>query len=706
MTRNSPQTPDSDDPWGQLEADLFGIEVGKEHTAHERVASEVPLETPPQASIAIPKPLEDDDFGDFGAGLVEELAPSPRAARRSVSAAESSRPPVERPAGERPARSDRARKPERAEEVAPVEAAPVERVERPARAQRPPRHVERPAEPVEAVEPPVAKAPVAKTSVAKTAPKKPVKDDFADFDEGPTDEDLDAAIDEDVDDVDEAEAKSPPSPEDDPYWDALANWNWQDDDRSSKPRDGEDRGRPASSGGDRSRGDRGGRGRADRSRPDRSGSDRAPAERPQPPARETRAASAPEERPAGERVPASRRSGPDRAHSDRERPAERERTPERSEPIETPRSVSPAAAREPDPREPDTEESEESIDVTSRRRDRRRSRRQGPATAAEETPKPVAPKTISLSDLDPDFEAGDDAWPHEETRAAVSDNRARIVESDPDFDDSSAEGEGESGEASDEEGEGQARRKRGRKRRRRPERPAVAKSELSVDEDLKHLEDDSFEPSADEELDSKSADPEGDEEESAEDRAKRSRRRRRRGRNDRPERPAPVVAARVEPDLDLDDEEAEDVEDPFVDESDLDFDDEAPPRKKNVRQRPARVAATVRKVVDEDEEEDDEGEPEPLVSYDDVPSWEEAISYLLNPSMVEGVAGDRTSQERGVENRGAERTPERADRGRAPDRAPREAGPRDNGPREGGPREGGPREGGSRPPRRSPRRDA
>lgn len=703
MTRNSAQTPDSDDPWGQLEADLFGVEVGKEHTAHERVASEELLDVPPQASIVIPKPLEDDDFGDFGAGLVEELAPAPRISRRSESSAPAAKASAQSDrssASERPARADRARKPERTEEAAPAERLekPAERLEKPERPARSERSApsERLAKPVEPVEPPPAKS--AGSVAAKAGSKKLPKDDFVDFDfdDGPTDEDLDASIDDDVDTVDEVEAKTPPSPEDDPYWDALANWNWQEDDRSSKPRDSDDRSRPATSS---SRGDRGpsrgrsDRGRSDRSSADRSVADRAPverplSERPSAPSRESRASSAPEERPA-ERTPAARRSGSDRDRSDRERTPEKERV----DPVDVPRSVSPALSRE-----PEGEEVEESIDVSPRRRDRRRSRRQGPAATTPETP-----KTISLNALDPDFEPADEAWPQEvpESRAAVSDPRARIVETDLDFDEPVIDEDVDTAdsEESAEEAEEQPRRKRGRRRRRRPDRPDSAKAESSVDEDLKHLEGESFDAGSDEDLDGKPIDVEGEEEESAEDRAKRPRRRRRRGgRSDRPERPAAVPAARVEPDLDIDEEDDLE-EDPFVDESDLDFEEEEAPRKRPVRQRSARTAPAVRKTVDEDE---DEGEPEPQVSYDDVPSWEEAISYLLNPSMVEATAGDRTSQERGVENRGAERVPERVDRGRpAAERAPRESGPRENGPREGGPREGG-----SRPPRRGPRRDA
>ena len=40
-----------------------------------------------------------------------------------------------------------------------------------------------------------------------------------------------------------------------------------------------------------------------------------------------------------------------------------------------------------------------------------------------------------------------------------------------------------------------------------------------------------------------------------------------------------------------------------------------------------------------DDTADDEGDSEELdVSYGHVPSWEEAISYLLNPSLVEAVS--------------------------------------------------------------------
>lgn len=727
MTRNSTKISDADDPWGQLEADLFGIEVGKEHTAHERVVSEPIFESPPDVSNAIPKPLEDDDFGDFGAGLVEEMERTPRRAHIPVQ-------PMESAKSERPAKLDRASSTGRTTDSAGSgDFDDLEAYDRPTKSSRSESADREKAGRVETERPVRSEgSPSKPVRVAKSAPKKPFKDDLADFsfDEDSSDDELEAAIeidDEDLDDdTDEdtdveasAVSKGPPSPEDDPYWDALANWNWQEDDRPGKPRTAEDRARrPGSSTSRptdrtppdglpghvpsrvpvRAQGDRPSRGRKESARPERSASDRSLAERATtdhvpPPVREARPTSASAER-SGERTPTVRRSAP-----------------ERDDAVESPR-LDAAAADEP--------EVEEEIipDVSSRRRDRRRSRRQvGPASSPAEEQ-----KTISLDDLDPDFVAGNDAWPAEipETRTtSFSASPEAVAEEDLDFDQPSAE-EGESEEEElVEGGEDQPRRKRSRRRRRRPESGPGRDSgnvESNVDEDIKHLEDDGFGSSLDDDLDSEPSPIEGDEEEeSSEDRARRPRRRRRRVRNDRAERPAEAPAARrsaphkndSEVESELVDSEI-DEESPFVEDTDFDFEADEPPRAKRPSRRPARPAV----VVIRDEDDDDDGEPEPLISYDDVPSWEEAISYLLNPTMVESFAGDRASSERGVENRGGDRIPDRPrpHERAASERAPREPsardnGPRENAPRENAPREGGPREGGQRPGRR-PRRDS
>ncbi len=54
-------------------------------------------------------------------------------------------------------------------------------------------------------------------------------------------------------------------------------------------------------------------------------------------------------------------------------------------------------------------------------------------------------------------------------------------------------------------------------------------------------------------------------------------------------------------------------------------------------------------VPDLDDDGDDES-GEPLVSYENVPSWEEAISYLLHPNQVqvEPGAGGSSSPPRGA----------------------------------------------------------
>ena len=139
MTRNSANSSNADDSWEQLEADLFGIEVGKEYTAAERIASEPAPDVPAQADVIVPKPIEDDDFGDFGAGLGETASAEPRRAPSKP------KPPA-----------PRAKPVAKAPEPAPAKVAPVE-------------------------------------------PPAPV--DF-DLDDGPTDEDLDDASEDDEADDD------------------------------------------------------------------------------------------------------------------------------------------------------------------------------------------------------------------------------------------------------------------------------------------------------------------------------------------------------------------------------------------------------------------------------------------------------------------------------------------------------------------------
>lgn len=46
--------------------------------------------------------------------------------------------------------------------------------------------------------------------------------------------------------------------------------------------------------------------------------------------------------------------------------------------------------------------------------------------------------------------------------------------------------------------------------------------------------------------------------------------------------------------------------------------------------------------------DDDDGDAnEPVVNYDDVPTWEEAISYLLHPNQVEAEGGGSPPPSRG-----------------------------------------------------------
>lgn len=592
MTRNPANNSSADDSWEQLEADLFGVEAGKEYTAAERVASEPAPDVPSQPDVIVAKPIEDDDFGDFGAGLVE---PAPVAPRRAPA---KSKPPA-----------PRAKPVAKAPEPEPVKASKIE----------PPPAVE-----------------------------------FG-FDDSATDEDLDAASDDDeVDDEVEASA-----PEDDPYWDALANWNWQEDDRSGKPRGDASRDRPRQP----SRSDSGGPRRSDRSRsPSSSGS----SERRSPPSREARPAAEERTHSAHRRSPVDR----DRSRSDEALPVE------------------PVIAAPQLDEEPISSRDEAAPEVKSRRQDRRRSRRHSAS--------PAQPASEAAFDNEPLEDLTDDGWPadtavRETPRSApIDEPRSRSIvadDLDEDFEDESGETAERAEEASDEEG--QPRRRRSRRRRRRPDRPAAARVESPADEDIKELEEDPFVSELDDEqVEESASDEAAGDEEGAEGgrpgRARRPRRRRRGGRSGERPAPAPAPVARVEPEPEFDDEEEDEVleaDDPFFEDRDREFvEEDEPPRQSRRRRgsssRPATVRATHTDEEDDEQDEDD-GEPEALVSYEDVPSWEEAISYLLNPSLVEG-AGN-----------GGDRAPAISDRGPSTDRGHRGGGDR-----------------GPRPPRRGPRRDA
>lgn len=571
MTRNPANSANADDSWEQLEADLFGIDVGKEHTADERVASEPAPPAPKQVIVSVPKPLEEDDFGDFGSGLVE--------------AAAGTEPPPPRQSS--PPRS-------RSKPVKPAEPEPV-----------------------------------------KPLPVEPVRGfDLADLDEGPTDEELDAAseADEEEDETDD-EGVAATAPEEDPYWDALANWNWQEDDRSGKSRPESSRDRPRSGGpaGHGDSGQRGPRGRSGERRPSQP--------------REARPASA-----------------EDRGHSTPRRPAPER---DRGRVDEIPASDVPALERESHPAHEESPHAP--ADVKSRRQDRRRSRRHSHPTA------PISGEPGA--DQDQLEEIVDESWPApiEESRSVPAEpSRPRALsldELDEDFEEDASEATEVVGD------EERAPRRRRRRRRRRPDRSDSVAPESAADEDIKHLEEDSFEPTEDEGLEEQAGAGEmGDVDRPS--RTRRPRRRRRGGRGERPERPAPAPVARVEPEFD--DEDDEDTElvdaqldDDFEEEQDREFVEEDRPARSSRRPSRSRRSASETPFVRHVEDDDEDSEPEPAISYEDVPSWEEAISYLLNPSMVEGAAGDR---------------PERS--GSSNDRGHR----------------GGDRS--SRPPRRGPRRDA
>lgn len=207
---NPSRSENQDDPWEQLAEDLFGLEYGKEHAAHE--------------------------------------APAP--AVESTGAAEPESP---------------------AESAAPIRA---ERSEG-GRTEEPPRFA---SEAAAAAERPIVEEP--------RAPGPAVSDVIGDFE---------AAAESPAEAVPEPAKAAPASPQDS-YWDALANWNWDESDgggakaRSEQPASGPARsqGGPPARGGargrDESRGRDEGRGRRGGERPPRQSAGSAPSAGPSGPA--------------------------------------------------------------------------------------------------------------------------------------------------------------------------------------------------------------------------------------------------------------------------------------------------------------------------------------------------------------------------------------------------------------------------------------
>jgi len=344
----------------------------------------------------------------------------------------------------------------------------------------------------------------------------------------------------------------------DTYWDALANWSWDDAGSGSReraPRSGDRGGRPERSERSGGRPPRGGGGTGG----PRSGSERR-------------------ERPAGseasERRPAP--AAPVRAESARVEPRDDENFGEgllEEEPVQT--RVSPPAPRA------------ERIETEAR-------------PAAEARPAPAAPRPAAEAD---DFEADDDL---------------------PDTP--------EEAEATDEAGgsEDAPRKRRRRRRRRRSGAEETAPAAASRTDDTAFPEAEEVEADAGAEVE-EPAEAESDEGDDRGPRRRRSRRRRRGERGDRGEAaPArePAAAARAATDSDEDE--------------DLDATDFG----SEVTEHPGRVASSA--LDDEDDEgaesESDDDGVDATINYGDVPTWEEAISYLLRPNTVQVEAGSSSNQ--------------------------------------------------------------
>lgn len=265
---------------------------------------------------------------------------------------------------------------------------------------------------------------------------------------------------------------------------------------------------------------------------------------------------------------------------------------------------------------------------------------------------PVKKKPVSDdefgSGLDEEFEDQDAGWEAEpeEPRREVRVPQERLDEEDFAVGLDEDRGEGGSDDR-EEEGDEQGRPKRRRRRRRRG-RGSAERSETAAagDEPLGDRfaegfddEESAEDRGSDDELSSEDRPADGEDSADSEERPRRRRRRRRRRPGSAPAEGAP---ARARADG-SDDEEDEDEHDEH----------DAP--------------AVIEQAAHLDEVFDDE-DPEPIqrVSYDDVPTWDEAISYLVK--MPVGGSDSRGRGGRDQGNRGR-RPPPRRPRSDAPPNA-------------------------------------
>ena len=433
--------------------------------------------------------------------------------------------------------------------------------------------------------------------------------------------------DEDDDYVSDMSSSAPPAERDDAYWDALANWNWQDEgesEKTSRPsmtgRPERDRGTSGPSGGGTAGGGAAGTG-------------------PAPGGREPREQRHSGRRPEGQTAGA-REEPPDRGG--RHRPSKTE-APRRGE--RPPRTES---SRHPEPME-----------------ERRPAEPRGPVSQRGSLPQ-SGPLPQSGQGEEKGFGEGlldsdiADAWSEDERKGVAEEPEAGGVSRDREG--AAATGAAATGSAggrrSDEPVESEGGRKRRRRRRRsrsgdaagRPvEREAEPGEEEVPDEGFSEL------------VESGEADDTADLDEdvhelaeefptaAAESEETQRKSRRRPSRRRRGERPR-TTEQEIEP---------ETSEEPHV----LDVESEFEPDEF----RGAIGEPEDGEEGDEGEEEED-SELEPATDYRDVPTWEEAISYMLNPPHLE--SGGSSSKAAGPDvasrpqqHRGGRQRPHRGPQG-------------------------------------------
>lgn len=355
-------------------------------------------------------------------------------------------------------------------------------------------------------------------------------------------------------------------------------------------------------------------------------------------AREKRAPS----KPASER--GGRREDGDRRGSRSRKPREdgpRGERPRRSESARTSESASPPPAREGNEAPTEDREARAPRAERPRRSDRPRRAEAASASGTDRPRPPQRPKAPISSDdfgagIEEEFLTEQDEWesgPFEEAAAPPS-----IEIEDDEFGSGINEGSGRQTSGEDEDDDTDRPKRRRRRRRRRPagdRQESGSSAEAGIDDDRETVDEEAAETSASEdefsEEEPRTTASEG------EDRPRRRRRRRRRsgpaGGDD-----APRTSS----------QEFEDSE--VI---------ETVPRRPQPTLEPG--GAHLEEVFDGEE-------PEPIqrVNYDDVPTWDEAISYLVR--VREGEPRGRGPRDSGSGNRGR-RPPQRRPRSDAPPEA-------------------------------------